>query len=127
MVYNGHKWVQALKFQSLALPNGLIGNFYGPLEGRRNDAGTLKDSDLLNILERVAYSPAGRVLCIQGDPAYPLRPDLMAPYRVREIVKLKTNMQAFNEAMRSVRVSVVWLFGDVLNSFEFLDLRTTSS
>ena len=87
----------------------------------------LKDSDLLNILERVAYSPAGSVLCIQGDPAYPLRPDLMAPYRVREIVKLKTNMQAFNEAMRSVRVSVVWLFGDVLNSFEFLDLRTTSS
>ena len=30
VVYNGHKRVHALKFQSLALPNGLIGNLYGP-------------------------------------------------------------------------------------------------
>ena len=30
VVYNGHKRVHALKFQSLALPNGLIGNVYGP-------------------------------------------------------------------------------------------------
>lgn len=31
MVYNGHKRVHALKFQSVALPNGLIGNLYGPV------------------------------------------------------------------------------------------------
>ena len=31
VVYNGHKRVHALKFQSLALPNGLIGNLYGPV------------------------------------------------------------------------------------------------
>lgn len=31
VVYNGHKRVHALKFQSLALPNGLIGNIYGPV------------------------------------------------------------------------------------------------
>ena len=30
-VYNGHKRVHALKFQSVALPNGLIGNLYGPV------------------------------------------------------------------------------------------------
>lgn len=30
-VYNGHKRVHSLKFQSLALPNGLIGNMYGPV------------------------------------------------------------------------------------------------
>ena len=32
-------------------------------------------------------------------------------------------MEAFNEAMSSVRVSVEWLFGDVLNSFKFLDFK----
>ena len=31
LVYNGHKRVLALKFQSLALPNGLLGNLYGPV------------------------------------------------------------------------------------------------
>ena len=31
IVYNGHKRVHALKFQSLSLPNGLIGNLYGPI------------------------------------------------------------------------------------------------
>ena len=31
LVYNGHKRVHALKFQSVALPNGLIGNLYGPV------------------------------------------------------------------------------------------------
>ena len=31
VVYNGHKRVHALKFQSVALPNGLIANMYGPV------------------------------------------------------------------------------------------------
>ena len=31
VVYNGHKRVHAIKFQSVALPNGLIANMYGPV------------------------------------------------------------------------------------------------
>ena len=31
IVYNGHKRVHAIKFQSVALPNGLIGHLYGPV------------------------------------------------------------------------------------------------
>ena len=31
VLYNGHKRVHALKFQSLVLPNGLIANLYGPV------------------------------------------------------------------------------------------------
>ena len=31
IVYNGHKRVHLLKFQSVALPNGLIGNMFGPV------------------------------------------------------------------------------------------------
>ena len=30
-VYNGHKREHSLKFQSVALPNGLIGNMYEPV------------------------------------------------------------------------------------------------
>lgn len=32
IVYNGHKRVRSLKFQSVALPNRLIGNMYGPVD-----------------------------------------------------------------------------------------------
>lgn len=31
VVYNGHKRVHAIKFQSVALPNGMIGHLYGPV------------------------------------------------------------------------------------------------
>ena len=31
VVYNRQKQVHALKFQSVVLPNGLIGNMYGPV------------------------------------------------------------------------------------------------
>ena len=31
VVYNGHKRVHALKFQSVALPNGIIGNMFGSI------------------------------------------------------------------------------------------------
>ena len=30
-MYDGHRRVHALKFQSLAPPNGLIANMYGPV------------------------------------------------------------------------------------------------
>ncbi|XP_066030312.1 uncharacterized protein [Pocillopora verrucosa] len=59
VVYNGHKRVHALKFQSVVVPNGLIANLYGPVEGARHDAGMLKDSGLLQTLEREAYIQGG--------------------------------------------------------------------
>ena len=31
VMYNGHKRVHGIKFQSIALPNGLTGNMYGPV------------------------------------------------------------------------------------------------
>ena len=31
VVYNGHKRVHSLKFQSIVVPNGMIANLYGPV------------------------------------------------------------------------------------------------
>lgn len=83
IAYNGHKRVHGIKFQSVALPNGFIGNMYGPVgkgnfilndlwvkfpilifvffvifypEGRRHDAGMLADSNLLQDMQRYAYT-----------------------------------------------------------------------
>lgn len=89
-------------------------------EGRKHDSGMLADSGLLNDLQRFAFSPTGQAMCVYGDPAYPLRTNLQAPFRYG---LMTPQMQAYNAAMSSVRVSVEWLFGDIINSFKFLDFK----
>ena len=64
----------------------------------------------------------GNPYCIYGDPAYPLRVHLQAPFRNRA---LTPQMMDFNQSMSSVRESVEWLFNDVTNYFKFLDLKKT--
>lgn len=121
VVYNGHKRVHGIKFQSVVLPNGLIGNLDGPYEGRRHDSTMLYHSGLLTDLRRSAWSAAnGQPLCIYGDPAYPLSLHLQAPFRNPV---LTPQMSEFNARMSEVRVSVEWLFGSILNYYKFIDFK----
>ena len=76
VVYNEHKRVHAIKFQSVATPDGLVGLLHGPYEGKRHDSGILRESGLIQELEHHSVSPDGQVMCIYGDPAYPLRQQL---------------------------------------------------
>ena len=80
----------------------------------------LVDSNLLQELERYAFSPTGQPMSVYGDPAYPLRVHLQAPFRRGILVQ---EMEQYNAAMSSVRVSVEWLFGDIINDFKFLDFK----
>ena len=79
-VYNGQKRVHTLKFQNVAVPNGMIANLSGPHEGRRQDKFMLAESGLLNQLQQHAWS-SNNPLCIYSDPAYPLSVHLQAPFR----------------------------------------------
>lgn len=89
-------------------------------EGRKHDSGMLADSGLLPLLERHGHSPAGQPMCVYGDPAYPLRVHLQAPFRN---AVLTPQMEAYNTCMSKVRTSVEWLFGEIANSFKFLDFK----
>ena len=60
------------------------------------------------------------ILWIYGDPAYPLRVQLQKPFQGAHLTDLQ---KAWNKAMSGVRVSVEWIFGDILNYFKFLDFR----
>ena len=42
-VYNNHKKVYAIKFQSVVAPNDEIANLFGTAEGKRDDSGILGD------------------------------------------------------------------------------------
>ena len=90
-------------------------------EGKRHDTGMLRDSGLLADLELHAISPTGEPMCLYGDPAYPLRVHLQAPFRD---ARLTPEMEAFNQSMSRVRVSVEWIFGDVVKSFKSMDFKS---
>ena len=121
-MYNGHKNVHAIKFQSVVAPNGLVANLYGPAEGKRHDSGMLAMSGLLDALQRYSVSPYGNTLCIYGDPAYPLRPCFQAPFRG---AVLTPDQQVRNKSIKEVRVSVEWIFGDIIITLNFWTLRKT--
>ena len=80
----------------------------------------LADSGLLNQLELYAFSQGGEPMTLYGDPAYPLRVHLQVPYRC---AGMTPQMEEYNKAMSAVRVSVEWIFGDIVNYFKFLDFK----
>ena len=120
VLYNGHKKVHGLKFQSVVIPNGLIANLYGPVEGKKHDSSMLAESGLLQQLQQISYDTNGRVLCIYGDPAYPLRLNLQAPFRNPVLTQRQKD---YNKSMSAVRVSVEWLFNDIASWFAFIDFK----
>ncbi|XP_048577691.1 uncharacterized protein LOC116607814 [Nematostella vectensis] len=119
-MYNVHKRVHGIKFQSVVAPNGLIANLFGPVEGKRHDERMLQMSGLLHQLQQYSVDQARQPLCIYGDPAYPLRVQLQAPYKHAH---LTADQEAFNSSMSKVRSAVEWVFGDIISYFAFLDFK----
>lgn len=80
----------------------------------------LTEYGLLRQLQQNALSPAGQPMCIYGDPAYPLRVNLLGPLKNAH---LTPQMQQFNKCMSEVRVSVEWVFNDIINYFKLMDFK----
>ena len=83
----------------------------------------LARSELLQMLERYSLARDGSKLCIYGDPAYPLRSQLQKLFWPAQVTPLRNE---WNKAMVSVRASVEWVFGDVINYCRCLDLSKNS-
>ncbi|CAB3992426.1 Hypothetical predicted protein, partial [Paramuricea clavata] len=84
------------------------------------EAKILTVKGLLTALEERAFVDC-QPMCVYGDPAYPLRIHLQAPYRNRPYIT--PQMEAFNNSMSTVHVAVEWLFGDIINYLKFLDFK----
>ena len=64
------------KFQSVVLPDGMVAQMFGPVEGRRHDVFLLNKSRLdqrMTLLPPTAY--------VYGDQAYPVRAWLLSPFK----------------------------------------------
>ena len=93
--------------------------FFVFAEEKKHDAMMLVDFNLLQGLERYRFSPNGQPMSVFGDPAYPLRVHLQAPFRRGILVP---EMEQYNAAMSSVRVSVEWLFGDIYTILTYIEI-----
>ena len=79
---------------------------------------------LLNQLQQYSFPTAGNVLCIYGDPAYPLRPHLQSPFKGSHLTPLQND---WNKSVSAARASAEWVFGDIINYFKFLDFKKSST
>jgi hypothetical protein len=98
----------------------MIAHLFGPVEGRRHDAGMLRESRIEHQMYQHMTKPNNDVYSVYGDPAYPLSPYIIPPFRGGVIT---ANQLRFNKRMSAVRVSVEWTFGKILALFSFLDYK----
>ena len=93
---------------------------FGPVEGKGHDSSMLLLSGMMPVLQNFLLGPNGERLCVYGDPAYPLRWYLQAPFRGAQIT---ADQNEFNKSMSKARVSVEWLFGNIIETFKFSDYK----
>jgi len=104
----------------ISAPNGLIVNFFGRIEGCRHDSGMLRISGLMEKLQENMTRRDRNIYLLYGDPAYPLRPQLLCSFKD---VHLTEEQTIFNKVMSAVRISVEWTFGKIISLFSFLDFK----
>ncbi|KAF8587963.1 hypothetical protein K439DRAFT_1658793 [Ramaria rubella] len=109
LVYTGYKKYHGMKFQAVALPNGLIGHLSGPFCAPQNNAGVLAERD----------PPGWRFFQVYGDLAYSISPHIVSPFARVGILTLQET--AWNMAMGGVRISVKHVFGLVLQDWPYLN------
>ena len=73
-----------------------------------------------NQLVQYSRKANSETLCVYGDPAYPLRLQLQAPFKNQNLTPQQADS---NKSMSIVRTSVEWVFGEILNYFSFLDYK----
>ena len=117
---NGHKRVHGIKFSSIVCPDGMIANLHGRIKGRRDDSFMITRSGILDQLEHFSFWPHREILCVYGDPDCPLRGQLQTPFRGANLNPFQIS---WNKQMSRARVSVEWVFGDVINYFQLLHFR----
>ena len=89
--------------------------YFGPFEGSRHDAAMVAER---KTLEHTQTAISG--FCVYGDPAYPTRRSIIAPFKG---ANLSPDQDDFNYQMSNVRQYAEWGFGDTVRNFAFLDFK----
>lgn len=122
-MYSGYKKRHVSKYQSVVLTNGLIGRLDGPFIGRRHDAGIVHLSKILTEMRTFLTNNDGSYWAVYGDAGYTNQKFIKVGFKN---FKTLTRMEKdFNKLMSTMRVSVEYGFGKIVQQFAFLDFKKT--
>ena len=120
-VYTRFKKCHGLKFQSILVPDGFIACLFGPVPAKTHDSRLLRESGVLQQLQQIMPpTPATTIYSLYGDLAYPQSVYLLGGFRN---VQVGTDEALFNRLLSSVRITVEWGFGELVDQWKFLDFR----
>ena len=117
IVFTGHKWRHALKYQYLVTPDGII-YCWGPVAGRHHDSYLLRHSGVLTTLASPAFV---NTYFIYGDRGYQTGNGIVSPIRGNN---LTASQQLFNTTMSAARVTNEWAFHYTVNMFRYLNFTS---
>lgn len=100
------------------LPNGIIANLFGPVNGRRHDSYVLARSGLYEKLE-LKFHGFNSPPYLYSDSGYPLKKLLIIPFK-GNITRRENNS---NKKMSKLRVTMELGFAKVLQLFPFIDFK----
>ena len=120
-VYTRFKKCHGLKFQSVFVPDGYIACLFGPVPAKTHDSRLLRESELLQQLQQfMPTTPATTIYSLYGDLAYPQSVYLLGGFRN---VEGGSDEALYNRLLSSVRITVEWGFGELVDQWKFLDFK----
>ena len=121
-VYTRFKKCHGVKFQSVTVPDGFIAYLRGPWPAQTHDARMLRESQLMEELADIMpANGASEVYALYGDLAYAQSIYLLGGFRKPPV---GSDEALFNRQMSSVRITVEWGSGDIVDKWKFLDFRS---
>ena len=127
LLYNAYYGGWGFKYQGVMLPNGLMGDLWGPLTGRHHDIYLWTTSGLGPILDGLPPHPGGSKYYLYGDPAYRSESsvdNIITGYS--HLDHLTQEQKDFNKSLNAMRVSNEWGFRMNVQHFSavnFLELE----
>ena len=107
--------------KSVVIPNALIENLGGTLEGKCRGSTMLQEIGLLNDLRREAWFNA-ELCCLYGK-AKLIRWDYTFNPIQKQTIAVTSQKLLYSKAMSEVQVAVKWLFGNLGNYCKFVDFK----
>lgn len=101
-LYSGHKKKHCIKSQNITIAKGLIASMFGSVEGRRHDVFILRESNVVNDMER---HPGFH---LYGDQGYSMKSWLITRF---SNLRRNAEERCFNRALSRARIAVEGNFG----------------